>query len=112
MLAKLRIAGAKLDTYPDIAKVELAAMFHEIAEQYSSGRLWSLLPASDLVGVKPARTVEPARLAVPAVVLPALLRVTGAVLGGGQPPLAGVPCPVRARGAGGPTEGSRHRTWR
>jgi hypothetical protein len=78
VVAKLRTVEAKLDTYPDMAKVELTAMLHEIAEQYSSGRLGSLLPAGELEGVEPARALELARLAVPAVLVPVALWVTGA----------------------------------
>ncbi|MFJ6773678.1 hypothetical protein ACIQOV_22440 [Kitasatospora sp. NPDC091257] len=72
VVAALRTAEASLDTYPELARCDLAAKLHSIAEAYVEGRLGALLPESDLEGVKPSTEFETLRLAVLAVTPPAL----------------------------------------
>ncbi|WP_104817972.1 hypothetical protein [Kitasatospora sp. MMS16-BH015] len=79
VVAALRAAEAGLDTYPDLARCDLAAKLHSIAEAYVEGRLGALLPAPDLEGVEPQRTFETLRLGALAATYPALAWSAGAV---------------------------------
>lgn len=92
VVAALRKAEAGLDTYPDLARCDLAAKLHGVAEAYVEGRLGALLPGSDLEGVEPVRDFETLRLAVLAAALPVLTWGTEAagLTGAVQGPTVGV----------------------
>ncbi|WP_051837591.1 hypothetical protein [Streptomyces sp. NRRL WC-3742] len=72
----LRAAEARMDTYPELARCDLAAKLHTIAEQYAEGRLGALLPEEDLKDIEPVRDFESLRLAALAVAFPALTWAT------------------------------------
>lgn len=79
VIAALRKAEAGLDTYPDLARCDLAAKLHNIAEAYVDRRLGALLPESDLKDLEPLREFESLWLAVLAVAYPTLTWTAGSV---------------------------------
>lgn len=60
VIAALRAAESGLDTNPDLARADLAAKLHTIAEQYADARIGALLPESELTGIEPQRNWEAA----------------------------------------------------
>ncbi|MFB7475592.1 hypothetical protein [Kitasatospora sp. NPDC056184] len=77
VVAALRAAESGLDTYPELARCDLAAKLHSIAEAYVEGRLAALLPDSDLKDVQPLREFETTRLVALAAAYPALTWTAG-----------------------------------
>ncbi|MFC8718626.1 hypothetical protein [Kitasatospora sp. NPDC057198] len=79
VVAALRTAESGLDTYPELARCDLAAKLHSIAEAYVEGRLGALLPESDLKDVQPSRGFETTRLIALAAAYPVLTWAAGTV---------------------------------
>ncbi|BAJ29064.1 MULTISPECIES: hypothetical protein [Kitasatospora] len=79
VVAALRVAESGLDTYPELARCDLAAKLHSIAEAYVEGRLGALLPESDLKDVQPLRGFETTRLIALAAAYPVLTWTAGTV---------------------------------